>query len=52
MRCVSQDRILEKELFNRLGIPTPVSRRGLLADLEAAVAPRAAVRAQDAPARL
>ena len=36
---VSQDRILEKELFGRLGIPTPPYRAvDSLADLEAAVA--------------
>lgn len=36
---VSQDRILEKELFNRLGIPTPPYRAvDTLADLEAGVA--------------
>jgi 5-(carboxyamino)imidazole ribonucleotide synthase len=36
---VSQDRLLEKELFNRLGIPTPPFRAvDSLADLRAAVA--------------
>ena len=36
---VSQDRILEKELFSRLGIPTPPYRAvDTLADLEAGVA--------------
>jgi 5-(carboxyamino)imidazole ribonucleotide synthase len=36
---VSQDRILEKELFGRLGIPTPLYRAvDSLADLEAGVA--------------
>ena len=39
-RCASsQDRLLEKELFGRLGIPTPPFRAvDSLADLEAAVA--------------
>jgi 5-(carboxyamino)imidazole ribonucleotide synthase len=36
---VSQDRILEKELFSRLGVPTPAYRAvDTLADLEAGVA--------------
>ena len=51
---VSQDRLLEKQLFEKLKIPTPPFRAiDSLADLEAAVRDRrAAVRAEDAPARL
>ena len=51
---VSQDRILEKELFGRLGIPTPPYRAvdSLRRPRGGRRGPRAALRAQDPPARL